>query len=132
MAGSSPAITRNVRLALRPATSVLAFRHRLTGQRKLHGLEASLLWHRGLGAVVNVGYQLASIGQLDASAIDARHAFAVDQEEMIDSGLARDIDIFAQLDIAFGAEDHQSAVAPGGKAVGREPVDAHIAGECAG
>ena len=79
--------------------------HGLGGQRKLHRLEASRLRHRGLGAVADVGNELAGVGQLDAAAIDPRHGLAVDQEQVIDAGLAGDIDVFAQLEIALGAED---------------------------
>ena len=41
--------------------------------------------------------------------------------------LAGNVDILAQLDIAFGAQDGQAPVAPGGQAFRGEPVDADIA-----
>ena len=41
---------------------------------------------------------------------------------------AGDVHVLPHLDVAVGAEDRQAAVAPGGQAVGREPVDADVAG----
>ena len=37
-----------------------------------------------------------------------------------------DVHVFAQLDVALGAENDRAAVAPGAEAVGREPVDADV------
>jgi hypothetical protein len=71
--------------------------------------------------------QIAAIRQLDGRAVDALNAFAIDQKQMIDAGRAGNIDIFAQFDGAFGADDEQPPVAPGRQAIGREPVNADVA-----
>jgi hypothetical protein len=42
---------------------------------------------------------------------------------VVGSGSAVEVHILPQLDRALGSEDDEAAVAPGRKAVGREPVD---------
>ena len=59
-------------------------------------------------------------------------ALAVDEEQMIAARPAGDVDVFPELDRAFGAENEQPAVAPGRQAVLREPVDADEAGRVVG
>ena len=70
----------------RDAGASLPFSHGLCVQRKLGGAETALLRHRGLGAVADVGDQLASVGQLDIGAVDALHALGIDEEEVITAG----------------------------------------------
>ena len=62
------------------------------------------LRHRGLRAVEDVGAQAAATGQIATGAIDVPHALPVDQEQMVDTRSADDVDVFAQFDIARGAE----------------------------
>ena len=90
------------------------------------------LRHGGLGAVVDVVAQLLAVADLRRRAVDVLHAVAIDQEQVVLAWPAGDIDIFAQFDGAFGADQEQAAVAPGGQLVGREPVDADIAGGTVG
>src|SRR5690606_37835927 len=80
-----------------------------------------------LGALAHVIKESREVIQRLAGAIHVAHTFAVHDKEMILSRAAGDIDVFPELDIAFGAEDSEPAVAPGGQAVRREPVDAVIA-----
>ena len=56
-----------------------------------------------------------------------RVALAVDQKQVVGAGAPGDIDVFAQLDVALGAEDRAAPVTPRGQAVGRVPVDADVA-----
>src|SRR4051794_23249548 len=51
---------------------------------------------------------------------------------MVDTGLACDVDIFAQLHVSLGAKNGDPAVAPIGQAVGGKPVDADVAGDVIG
>jgi hypothetical protein len=44
------------------------------------------------------------------------------------AGAAGDVGVLAHLDVPVGAEDGEARVAPGVEAVGREPVDADVAG----
>jgi hypothetical protein len=90
------------------------------------------LRHRVLGAVEAIEHELAEKGEADgAGDVEVAGAFAVDDEDVVAAIVARDVDVFAQLDVAVGAEDEGAAVAPGGETVGREPVDAQVAGRAA-
>src|SRR5260221_2473735 len=103
-------------------------RHRLRLQPKLAGEEAMGLAHRRLAALDDVANESGAVGQGGGAAIDALGALLVDQEKVVGARLAGDVDIFAGLDIALGAEDDQPAVAPDAEPVRRVPVDADIAG----
>ena len=54
-------------------------------------------------------------------------ARSIDEEKVVGAGPAGNVDIFPQLDIAFGAENHEAPVSPGRQRIGREPIDADIA-----
>ena len=86
------------------------------------------LRHRRLGAVQHVGDEAAPERQIDVRAVDVARLLLIDEEQMVAAGPAGDIDVFAQLDVAVGAEDGQTSVAPGRQPVGREPVDTDVAG----
>ena len=79
-----------------------------------------------LGSVDDVGDELRTEGQWNIAAIDIADLLLIDDEEMIASRASGDVRVFAQLDIAFGAEDEEPAVAPGSEAVGCEPVNTHV------
>ena len=104
------------------------FGHLLRGQRQLHRLEAPGLRHRRLGAVEDVGDQLAAIGPVDCGAVDALDALLVDEDQVVPAWLSGHIDVFPELDVALGTEDREASVAPDAKALRREPVDPDIAG----
>ncbi len=55
-------------------------------------------------------------------------AVAVYEVEVVAVWLAGDVDVFAELDVAFGAEDEGASVAPCAEAVGGEPIDAEMVG----
>jgi hypothetical protein len=54
-------------------------------------------------------------------------AGGVREEEVVRAWPALDVDILAQLNGSFGADDDQAPVAPGRHALRREPVDTDIA-----
>ena len=102
-------------------------------QREAADREDMVLPHRGLGAVARHRRRnVPEIGQRLSAASMWRVPVPIDEEEVVRARPAGDIDIFAQLDRAFGAEDEQPPVAPGRQAVGGEPVDADIAARLAG
>src|SRR5262249_47789090 len=65
--------------------------------------------------------------QTGVPAIDVAGLLTVHQEQMVGAGAAGNVDVFAQLNIALGAENCQSTIAPVGKSVRCVPVDAHVA-----
>lgn len=99
---------------------------RLGFERKTADFKNVILRHRRLRAVADVGGESVEVFEFFAAAIDMGHFLAVDQEEVILARPAGDIDIFAQFDVAFGAENGQAAVAPGRQRLRREPVDTDI------
>ena len=86
------------------------------------------LRHRRLGAVDDVDDELLAVGQRDVAAVDVARLLLIDEEQVARARPAADVDVLADLDEAVGAENRQPAVAPGRQAVGREPVDADVAG----
>src|SRR5690606_25053585 len=80
-----------------------------------------------LGARAHIVEKGRKVIQRLAGAVHVTYALAVHQKEMILPRPAGDIDIFPELDVALRAEDRKSAVAPGGQAIRREPIDAVIA-----
>jgi hypothetical protein len=96
-------------------------------QRQPADREDMGLRHGRLAARADIGDEVAEIGQWLLRGVDMAGAGLVDQEDMVGARPAGDIDIFAQLDRAFGAQDSEPPVAPGRQAVGGEPVDADIA-----
>ena len=103
-------------------------------EREAADREDVRLRHRGFGAVAHVGGETAEVAHRLLAAIDVARALLVRHEQMVRAGAALDVDVFAQLDVAVGAEDRETPVAPGRQAVGREPVDAACSrwrGRCA-
>ena len=87
------------------------------------------LRHRFFGAVEAVENQLAEERKADIPAAgDAVLALAIDKEKLLAAVGCGDVDVFAQLDVALGAEDEQASVAPRSKASRSEPIDAEVAG----
>jgi len=80
------------------------------------------------GAIGDVGHELRPKGQRDVLAVDISHLFLIDDEQVVGGHIARYVDVFAQFDIAFGAEQEETPVTPNRETFGREPVDADIAG----
>jgi hypothetical protein len=85
------------------------------------------LRHRGLGALEHVGDQARIVGQRRVTAVDVTGRCAVDQKQVVRALAPGDVDVFAKLDVALGAEDRAAPVAPRGQAVGRVPIDAEVA-----
>ena len=61
-------------------------------------------------------------------ATDVVFAVVIDEKELIPFGIAGEVEIFAEFDIAIGAEDNGSAIAPSAEAVWGEPIDSNIVG----
>jgi hypothetical protein len=59
---------------------------------------------------------------------DVMLALAVDEEHVVAPFGPAHIHVFAQLDVALRAQDKRPPVAPGAQAVGRQPIDADLAG----
>src|ERR1044071_9722071 len=97
-------------------------------ERKLGGEEAVLLRHRGLRSIKDVVHELFAVRELDAAAVDVSGLLLVHEEEVVAAGAARDVHVLADFDEAVRAEDGQTPVAPGAQTVGREPIDADVAG----
>src|ERR1700690_602237 len=96
-------------------------------EAQLGGLEAVLLGHRVLGAAEAVPDQLAEEGEADpALQVEPALAPAVHEDQVIALPAARDVHVLAKLDVPLRPEDDRAAVAPGGEAVRREPVHAHV------
>ena len=108
---------RDVELFCHCCHTVPRFAHLLRGQRQLHRFVAPRLRHRRLGAVEDVGDQLAAIGPVDRGAVDALDALLVDEDQVVAAWLSGDIGVFPELDIALGTEDREAAVAPDAKAL---------------
>ena len=70
------------------------------------------LAHGGFRAVANIGDELAEIIERFVGAVDVIDAFAVDEEQMVAAITPGNVDIFAQLDIALGAENGQAPHRP--------------------
>ena len=85
------------------------------------------LGHAGFGAVVDVVHQCVEKVQGGLAAIDVPRAFGVGQKNMVGASPALDVDVFAHLDAAVRAHHKQAAIAPGGQAIGGEPINPHIA-----
>ena len=90
--------------------------------------ETMLLRHRRLGAVHDIGDQRAAVRQHHILAIDVARLLLVDEKQMALARPAGDVDVLPHLDEAVRAEHSQPPVAPRRQAVGREPVDADVAG----
>ena len=102
-------------------------------ERELHGAEAVVLGHGGLGAVQDVVAQRARRSRAGVSdAVHVAGALAVGEEEVVAAGAALDVHVLAELDGALGADQEEAAVAPDRRAVGRHPVDADEAGGVVG
>ena len=85
------------------------------------------LRHCGFRPIAHIIGKIAEIGQRTAGAVDVACALIVDQKQMLGPWAAFDIDIFAQLDRAFGAQNGGATIAPGRQAIGGKPIDANIA-----
>ena len=96
-------------------------------QAELGGLERVRLGHRDLGPIQAIEDELAEERVADfPGQREMLLALAIDEEELIAARLARDIDVFSQLDIATRAEDQRPPIAPCAEACRRVPIDAEI------
>lgn len=86
-----------------------------------------VLAQRGLRALDDVGKEPAAERQRPMAAVDVAAGPAVDQKEMIAAGPAGNVAYLADFDIAVGAEDEETAIAPDAEPVRRVPVDADMA-----
>ena len=87
------------------------------------------LGHGVFRAVEAIEDELAEEWESDlAMEFDVLLSVAVDEVEVVAFGLAGDVDVFAQFDVAVRAEDEGAAIAPGAQAAGREPIDAEKVG----
>ena len=87
------------------------------------------LRHGQLGAVEAVEDQFTEKAEAHlAGHVEEVLAAVVDEDDRVAPPVRAHVDVFAQLDVASGAEDDRAAVAPGTEAVGGEPVDADVVG----
>src|SRR3982750_3116429 len=85
------------------------------------------LGHGLLGAVQAIENQLAEKTETHlAGDVDMALARVVHDVDIVTGLLPRDVDVFAELDVAFGAENDGAAIAPGAEAVRGKPVDADV------
>ena len=99
----------------------------MRAQAELGGLERVDLRHRVFRAVQAVEDELAEKAEADlAGNVEVLLALVVDEIDVVAGFLAADVDVFAQLDRALGAEDDGAAVAPRAQAVRGEPIDANV------
>src|SRR5262245_475873 len=85
------------------------------------------LSHGSLGSVEDVVDQPFTVKERDILAVDSVHALLINNDQMIAPGLSPDIDVFANLNIAFCADNCQPGIAPRRQAIGGEPVNADVA-----
>ena len=70
-----------------------------------------VLGHGGFGAVEAVEDELAEVGEADfAVAADVVLAGVIDEEEVVAFGLRAEVEVFADFDVALGAEDEGAAL----------------------
>ena len=101
----------------------------LGAQAEFGGFEGVGLGHGMLGAVEAVEDELAEETEADlAGDVEVALAGVVDEVNVVAGFVAGDVEIFAEFDVALGAEDDGAAVAPGAEAGGGEPVDADVVG----
>jgi len=86
----------------------------LRDEAEFRSFKCVLLRHGAFGALEAVEDQLAEEGKSDFSrAGDVVLAFAVDEKQLIAAVVGGcDVDVFAKLDKALGAEDNCASVAP--------------------
>jgi len=111
------------------ARSGEAARGGLGAEAELGGFEGVRLSHGFFGAVEAVEDELAEEAEADlAGDVEMMLATVIDEVDVIAGFLAGDVDVFAELDVALGAEDEGAAVAPGAETIGCEPIDADVVG----
>ena len=101
---------------------------RLRRQHQFGGEQRALLILRHRCPFDDVGDELRAKWQRHFGTVQITYTPPVGDKQVISAGPAGDIDIFPELDIAFGAENEETAIAPGRQTIGREPIDADIAG----
>src|SRR5260370_37424626 len=80
-----------------------------------------------VGSVDDVGDELRPEWKSEVVAVDVAGLLLVDDKEIVALLADGDIGVLAHLDVAFGAEDEESSVAPRTQAVGGEPVQPDVA-----
>src|SRR5512133_2261925 len=100
---------------------------RFSFQGQLGGQETVLLRKGGFRAVDDVVDQLPAVRQGFPAAVDMLGALVIDQQQMVATRPAGNVDVFAQLDVAIAAQDESTPVAPDTESLRREPVDANVA-----
>ena len=103
-------------------------RGELGAQAELGGFEGVGLGHGILGAVEAVEDELAEETEADlAGNVEVALASVVDEVDVVAGFVAGDVEVFAEFDVALGAEDDGAAIAPGAEAGRRQPVHVVIA-----
>jgi len=113
--------------AIRSGSSCDFPRGELGAEAELGGLEGMRLGHRLLGAIQAVENQPPEKRESDLSRhVDIAFSGIVDDIHILAGLVAGDINVFAQLDVAFGAKNNGAAVAPRAEPVGRKPESTRI------
>ena len=82
---------------------------------------------RNVRAVHDVGNKLRAERQRHVVAVDVTRLVVVDEEQIVPLVVDGDVGVFADLDVSIGAQNEEPAIAPCSQAVGRKPVEPHIA-----
>ena len=85
-----------------------------------------LLRHGGFCSVEDVLNERWAVRKFNFPAIDITCVFVVDEEEVVASVAAADVNVFPEFHIPLGAKDGKSSVAPRVEAFRCEPIDAEI------
>ena len=90
------------------------------------------LGHTGLCALFDIVEQCLEKFQGSLAAIHVAGAFLIRQKNMVGARPSLNIDVFAHLNAAVRACHKQAAIAPGGQAIGCEPIDPDVSamGRC--
>lgn len=91
--------------------------------------EGVSLGHGFFGAVQAVEEEFPKEGEANITCTrNAVLALGIDKQELVCAMRSGDIGVFAELDVAFSAQDQKTAITPSAQTGGREPVDTEISG----
>ena len=109
--------------------AAIADRLRLRAQREPADRESLALRHGRFRPFGNVAQEVAVVGHRPLAAIEVTRGGAVGDEHVVGAFAALDVEVLTQFQRAFGADDEESAITPGGQAIRREPIEPHIAAD---
>src|SRR5687768_7878210 len=114
-----------MRLVCRGGESFDPCRHCLRFETELGRAKGVCLRHGVFGAMETIEDQFAKKRKADdAMTTDVMFAAVIDQIKVVTFFLPRDVEVFAQFDVAGGPKDEGPAIAPRAQSIGIQPIDA--------